>query len=62
MCQIRFGPDVRAVRSAYEAMARIRKGRTPDAGLQQLRSRLDELEETNRGLRSRLEKLERHDA
>ncbi len=51
--------DGRTRRVAYEAMYRIRKGRTTEAGLASLRSQLDQLNSDHTKLRARLEKLER---
>ena len=50
--------DGRLRRDAYESMARIRRGRTTEAGLESLRRRMEELAEENRKLRARLDKLE----
>ncbi len=55
----RSDPDGRIRRSAFEALRTIRKGRTSDAGLASLRSRIDELAEQNDTLRKRLDKLDR---
>ncbi len=57
----RTAPDGRTRRSAYEAMARIRRGRTTESGLQTLRNELTALSEANAKLRQRLERLERVD-
>jgi aminopeptidase N len=51
--------DGRTRRLAYEAMHTLRKGRTSEAGLASLRARLDALAEENKGLRARIDKLER---
>ncbi len=50
-------PDGRTRRVAYEAMARIRKGRTTEEGLATLRARVEQLAAENAKLRSRLDKL-----
>lgn len=54
----RTAPDGRMRRLAYEALARVRQGRTTEEGLAPLRRRLDELAEENGKLRARIEKLE----
>ncbi len=55
----RTAPDGRTRRHAYEAMTRIRAGRTADAGLSTLRRTVERLGEDSQKLRDRLEKLER---
>jgi aminopeptidase N len=49
--------DGRNRRSAYEALVRIRKGRTTEQGLSSVRRRLDELAEENAKLRARVDRL-----
>ena len=51
--------DGRTRRQAYEAMVRIRAGRTPEEGLTTLRRSLEQVTEDGRKLRDRIEKLER---
>ncbi|MBT3224211.1 MAG: hypothetical protein HN348_34520 [Proteobacteria bacterium] len=51
-------PDGRIRRTAYEALVKIRTGRTSEEGLASLRSRLDSITEENRELRQRIDKLE----
>ncbi|HHO53308.1 MAG TPA: hypothetical protein ENK18_21160 [Deltaproteobacteria bacterium] len=53
----RSAPDGRARRAAFEAMARIQRGRTTEAGLLALRKQLEELVEDNARLRRRLDRL-----
>jgi hypothetical protein len=53
-------PDGRNRRSAYEALVRIRRGRTTEAGLTAVRRRVDELAEENAKLRERLDRLDHH--
>ncbi|MFT7521016.1 MAG: aminopeptidase N [Kiritimatiellia bacterium] len=52
-------PDGRSRRMAYEAMVKVRAGRTSTAGLGTLQARLDALVEQNHKLRRRIDKLER---
>lgn len=52
-------PDGRTQRSAYEALYKIRQGRTTEAGLAALRDEMESLRKDNAKLRGRLEKLER---
>ncbi len=52
-------PDGRTRRDAYEAMVRIRSGKTTDDAVNQLQKRLDALTEENSKLRQRVEKLEK---
>lgn len=54
----RTAPDGRMRRMAYEALARVRQGRTTEEGLAPLRRRLEELAEENAKLRVRIDKLE----
>lgn len=51
-------PDGRVRRSAYEALVVVQKGRTTEAGLSNVRTRLAKLETENAALRERLGKLE----
>ncbi|MEN0066350.1 MAG: M1 family aminopeptidase [Myxococcota bacterium] len=57
----RTAPDGRTRRMAYEAMARIRRGRTTEAGLSALRDQVTALSEANAQLRERIDRLERTD-
>ena len=54
----RTAPDGRTRRLAYEAMVRIRRGRTTEAGLESLREQVMALSEANAKLRERLDRLE----
>ncbi len=54
--------DGRNRRSAYEALVRIRRGRTTEQGLSAVRRRLDELAEENAKLRERVDRLAPIDA
>jgi len=54
----RTAPDGRTRRMAYEAMARIRRGRTTEAGLASLRGQVTSLSEENAKLRDRLDRLD----
>jgi aminopeptidase N len=56
----RTAPDGRTRRTAYEAMASIRKGRGADEAVSRMQRRLDELSEENAKLRGRVDRLERH--
>ena len=51
--------DGRVVRTARQAISAIRAGKNAPDNVNKLRSDLEKLEETNRGLTERLEKLER---
>ncbi len=51
--------DGRVVRTARQAISAIRAGKNAPDDVKKLRSDLEKLEETNRGLTERLEKLER---
>jgi aminopeptidase N len=51
--------DGRVRRMAYEALVRVRQGRTTEAGLNSLRDRVSTLASENAKLRERLDKLER---
>ena len=51
--------DGRVVRTARQAISAIRAGKNAPDNVKKLRSDLEKLEETNRGLTERLEKLER---
>ena len=51
--------DGRVVRTARQAIKAIRAGKNAPDNVKKLRSDLEKLEETNRGLTERLEKLER---
>ena len=55
----RSAPDGRSRRMAYEALYKIRRGRTTEEGLSTLRARIETLAEENATLRRRLDKLER---
>jgi aminopeptidase N len=55
----RTAPDGRTRRTAYEALAALRKGRTGDESVAKLQRRLDELSEENARLRGRVDRLER---
>ncbi len=55
----RTAPDGRTRRMAYEALVRVRAGRTTEAGLAALRRHLDTLSEENARLRDRVDRLER---
>ena len=50
--------DGRTRRMAYEAMVRIRRGRTSEEGLAELRAQVEALQEQNAKLTRRLDKLE----
>ena len=54
----RTAPDGRTRRSAYEAMARIRRGRTSEAGLATLRDTVEQLQADSAKLRERIDRLE----
>ncbi len=55
----RSAPDGRTKRMAYEALVKIRKGRTSEEGLEGLRRAIDALREENATLRGRIDDLER---
>ena len=57
----RTAGDGRSRRVAYEALYKIRAGRTTEAGLAAMRGRLEALAEENSKLRGRIDKLERVD-
>lgn len=52
-------PDGRVRRMAWEALVKVRAGRTTEAGLATLRDQLDSLMAANHALRARVDKLER---
>ncbi len=52
-------PDGRTRRHAYEAMARIRSGKSADEAVVTLRRQVEKLAEDNHKLRERIERLER---
>ncbi|MEZ4237554.1 MAG: M1 family aminopeptidase [Myxococcota bacterium] len=52
-------PDGRTRRAAFEALARISRGRSAEAGVANLRGQLDALREEHARLRDRLDRLER---
>jgi aminopeptidase N len=54
-------PDGRVRRTAYEALVKLRQGRTSEEGLSSVRSRLDELAKENAELRMRVRRLEPSD-
>jgi len=54
----RSAPDGRTRRTAYEALVRIRRGRSTEEGLEGLRRELETLREQNATLRGRIDKLE----
>ncbi len=54
-------PDGRTRRVAYEAMVRLRKGKTSEASLATLHRRIDALTDENHALRKRLDKIEHHE-
>ncbi len=54
----RSAPDGRSRRTAYEALAQIRSGRSSEEHLASLRGAVEVLEERNTELRTRIEKLE----
>jgi aminopeptidase N len=55
----RTAPDGRTRRSAYEALAAVRKGASADEAVARLQRRLEELGEENAKLRGRVDRLER---
>jgi aminopeptidase N len=54
-------PDGRVRRTAWEALVRVRQGRTGEEALKGVRERLDALADENRKLRDRLDRLDRLD-
>ena len=52
-------PDGRTRRLAYEAMIKVRAGRTGEEALVGMRKRMDELTESSNALRGRIDRLER---